>query len=380
MAEEIFKKASKMVKLFLGGDVMTGRGVDQILPNPGSPAIHESFLKSARDYVRLAEELHGPIPKPVNFSYIWGDALAALESLAPDVRMINLETSVTRSDSFWEGKGIHYRMSPENIGCLTAARIDICSLANNHVLDWGYRGLMETLETLKKANINSAGAGQNLKEAEAPAAVEMKNQGRVLAFSWGAGTSGIPLDWGASRNKPGVNLLPDFSRQTVHLIQKKIQARKNAGDLAVASIHWGGNWGYEVSPGQRSLAHGLIEEAGVDVIHGHSSHHLKGIEVYREKLILYGCGDLINDYEGIGGYEWFRSDLALMYFAGLDPSTGRLIHLQMTPMQMRNFRLNRVSRPDAQWLRDTLSREGEKFGTRVKLNHDNTLTLEWSKP
>ena len=64
--------------LFLCGDVMTGRGIDQILPYPGNPTLYERYMKSARGYAELAEEANGPIPKPVNFSYIWGDAFAEL--------------------------------------------------------------------------------------------------------------------------------------------------------------------------------------------------------------------------------------------------------------------------------------------------------------
>jgi len=85
----------------------------------------------------------------------------------------------------------------------------------------------------------------------------------------------------------------------------------------------------------------------------------------------------LNDYEGISGYDDFRGDLALMYFAGPDPSTGELVSLAMTPLQMQRFRLNRASRADAEWLRDILNREGEKFGTRVRLEPDHTLSLLW---
>jgi poly-gamma-glutamate synthesis protein (capsule biosynthesis protein) len=163
--------------------------------------------------------------------------------------------------------------------------------------------------------------------------------------------------------------------RTVLMLRDRIRAIKERGDVVVASIHWGRNWGYAIPPAQRSFARGLIDRAGVDLIHGHSSHHAQGIELYQGKLILYGCGDLLNDYEGIGGYEEFRSDLALMYFVTLDPSTGKMIQLQMTPMQVRNFRLNRAGRADARWLRDTLNREGERLGTRFRVNDDHTLTL-----
>jgi poly-gamma-glutamate capsule biosynthesis protein CapA/YwtB (metallophosphatase superfamily) len=368
---------SHLITIFMTGDVMTGRGIDQVLPHPGDPLIHESYMKSARGYVELAEQANGPIQKPVDFSYIWGDALEELERVRPDVRIINLETSVTTSNEYWEGKGIYYRMHPENVSSLAAAKIDVCSLANNHVLDWGYAGLTQTLETLKKVHINSAGAGQNLDEAEMPAVMEVEGKGRVLVFSYGLGSSGIPASWAASEDRPGVNLLENLSDQTIRHIKEKVEAVKQPGDIVVASIHWGDNWGYDIPPAQTAFAHKLIDEAGVDVIHGHSSHHVKGIEVYKEKPILYGSGDFLNDYEGIGGYESFRDDLALMYFVSLDPSTGKLVHLQMTPMQIKHFRANRASRADALWLRDILNREGKKLGTRVDMSQDHTLTLRW---
>ena len=131
--------------LFLCGDVMTGRGVDQVLPNPGDPRIHEPGAETAELYVRLAESANGPIPRPVDFSYIWGDALEELAKVGPSARVVNLETSVTRSDDYWKGKGINYRMHPANVPCITAARIDCCVLANNHTLDYGYSGLLENL-------------------------------------------------------------------------------------------------------------------------------------------------------------------------------------------------------------------------------------------
>ena len=122
------------VTLFLCGDVMTGRGIDQALPHPSKPRIHEGFMGSAMGYLELAERAWGPIPRPVGFSYVWGDALAELETRAPDLRIVNLETSITTSDEPWP-KGINYRMHPRNAPCLSAARLDLCVLANNHVLD-----------------------------------------------------------------------------------------------------------------------------------------------------------------------------------------------------------------------------------------------------
>lgn len=375
--DKILRTRTALITLFLCGDVMTGRGIDQILPHPSDPAIHEGYLKDARGYVEIAEKVNGPIPHSVAPGYIWGDALDELEKAAPDVRIINLESSITKSDDYWEGKEIHYRMHPENIDCITAAKIDVCSLANNHVLDWGYAGLTETLETLRKAKIRGVGAGMNVNEAESPAKIEIERKGRVVIFAFGSPTSGVPLNWAASQKGPGVNLLRNFSDDTIRRIRKRVEEVRQERDIVVASIHWGGNWGYLVPQEEIDFAHQLIDEAGVDMIHGHSSHHVKGIEVYRNRLILYGCGDFLNDYEGIGGYEYYRADLGLTYFASMDPSTGKLVQLQMTPTRIKNFKVSQPSREDALWLANVLNREGKKFGTRVKWDEDHRLTLFW---
>jgi poly-gamma-glutamate capsule biosynthesis protein CapA/YwtB (metallophosphatase superfamily) len=118
-----------------------------------------------------------------------------------------------------------------------------------------------------------------------------------------------------------------------------------------------------VDGAQVLFAHRLID-GGVDLIHGHSSHHPRPVEVYRGRLILYGCGDCIDDYEGIAGYEEFRDDLRLLFFASLAPGSGELEDLRMVPMQSRKMRLQRAGETDSQWLATTLSRIGRRFGSR----------------
>ena len=86
------------IRLFLCGDVMTGRGIDQVLPHPADPTLHEPYIGDARSYVERAESVNGAIPRPVDFDYIWGDALAELDRAGVDLRIINLETSVTSSE------------------------------------------------------------------------------------------------------------------------------------------------------------------------------------------------------------------------------------------------------------------------------------------
>ena len=362
--------------LFLCGDVMTGRGVDQVLPQPSDPILHESYVPSATEYVELAEKASGPIPKPVAFSYIWGDAAVELDRIAPAARIVNLETSITTSGDY-DAKGINYRMHPANTPCLAAAKIDCCVLANNHVLDWGSAGLAETLSALHSAGIQTAGAGRNLTEAKQPAVIQLTGA-RVLVVAFAMTDSGAPPDWAATDTRSGIALLLGPLDAGVTRIAETIRAVKQPGDIAILSIHWGPNWGYVIPREHRLLAHRLIDECAVDVVHGHSSHHPKPIEVYNGKLILYGCGDFLNDYEGISGYEDFRSHLVLMYFVTVDPSTGKLQRLLMTPLEIRRFRLDRVHRRDAEWLRNTLTREGKQTATEVTLTADEHLLLQWS--
>lgn len=368
---------SRTLKLFLCGDVMTGRGIDQALPYPGSPRLHETHARDAREYWQLAERVHGPIERPLSFQYIWGDALVELERAGIDLRIVNLETSITRSEAHWPGKAIHYRMHPRNIGCLTAARLDACCLANNHVLDWGHPGLAETLQTLDSGPLAHAGAGRTATEAAAPAVLRIQGGGRVLLFAFGSSSSGIPEEWRATDDRPGVNLLEDLSEATAQRVVRQMRQFQREGDLLAASVHWGGNWGYDVPRDQIAFAHRLVDE-GVSIVHGHSSHHVKAMEVYQDRLILYGCGDFLTDYEGISGYEWFRGDLALMYLVEMDARHGRVKAVRLVPLQSRRFRLCRAATADAQWLGQLLERLGKPFGTNVERAEDGSLRLTWT--
>ena len=366
----------RSLRVFLCGDVMTGRGIDQALPHPVDPILYEPYVRDARGYVDLVEKAHGVFRRPVTFDYIWGAALEELERARVDLRIVNLETAITSAETHWPGKGIHYRMHPRNIGCLAAAGIHACTLANNHVLDWGYAGLSGTLQTLDAAGIAHSGAGENADVAAAPAVLDVAGKGRVILFSFGSTGSGIPREWSATASRPGVNLLDDLSEATAARIASRMQRLQQPGDLLIASIHWGGNWGYDIPPEQIGFAHRLVEE-GVGVVHGHSSHHVKAIEVFKGRLILYGCGDLLTDYEGISGYEALRGDLGLLYLVELDSQSGRLRSVRLVPTQMRRFRLERASAADARWLCDLLNTLGKQFGTSPRLKKDNSMMLKW---
>ena len=379
------------MRLLLLGDVMTGRGIDQILPTPSRPGLHEPWVRSAVEYVERAQEMNGPIPRKVDPRWVWGDALEALAEARPDVGIGNLETSVTTSETWDREKGIHYRMHPENVGVLAAAPIHCWNLANNHVLDWGREGLLETLDTLEGAGLRWAGAGRDLDEARAPAVVEVGGNGgegegaadrgtgvprRVLVFAFAGPDCGVPPEWSAAADRSGVSFLPGYASKQVEEIAGQVKAVKRDGDLVVASVHWGGNWGYRVPRAHRTFAHELVDSGAVDLIHGHSSHHPKGVEVRGGRAILYGCGDFVNDYEGIGGRDEYRGELALAWLAEFELPGGVLRRLRMLPFRIRNFRLTRPSDEDREWLQGRMDRECRRFGHRVE-DRGEGLVLRW---
>src|SRR4030095_1109843 len=218
---------------------MTARGMSQVLPHPLNPRLYEPHISDARAYVELAENANGPIPRPVDFDYIWGEALRELRRAEVDLNIINLETAITTVETPWPGKEIHYRMHPRNVDCLSVAEINGCALANNHVLDWGYEGLSETLRTLDTAGAKDAGVGNDTKDATVPAVLEVPGKCRVLLFSFGSTTSGIPHQWRATSVCPGLNLLDDLSEATASRIAKGMRQFQQSGDLLLASVHWG---------------------------------------------------------------------------------------------------------------------------------------------
>jgi poly-gamma-glutamate capsule biosynthesis protein CapA/YwtB (metallophosphatase superfamily) len=339
--------------------------------------LFEDFISDARDYVALAERVHGRIPRCVSDDYVWGDALPFLQGPSPNARIVNLETSVTTSGDCFP-KGINYRMNPRNAGCLTAARVDCCVLANNHVLDWGETGLLDTLDTLKRAGIQYAGAGRDEEEAALPAILGTTAAARIVVYGFGLESSGIPPSWRARPSRPGVNLLGELSERTVAAIAERVNTKGRNGDLLVASIHWGPNWGYTVPREHRAFAHRLIE-AGFAMVHGHSSHHAVAMEIYRGGLILYGCGDFITDYEGIIGHEEYRGDLAVLYRPEFAVQTGRLVSLSMHPFRMKKFRLDYASEDDAAWLHATLDRESGQFSMRLERSDHGVLYADLDK-
>lgn len=361
-------------KLLLAGDVMTGRGINQVMSHPSDRQLAGPSRHDARAYVPLAEEMNGPIPSAVSPEYIWGDALAEIERFAPDCTVLNLETAVTTGGRPWPQKDIHDRMPPDHIACLAAARVDVCALANNHVLDYGEDGFSDTLSTLRQAGLATAGAGRNHIEAGAPAILPLPSGRRLLVFAFATHDCGAPAAWEANHS-PGINMLPPDDSGLICAVEL-IRAQRRPGDLVVISLHWGFNWVGPVPAQHRRIAHRLIGSGAADVVHGHSSHHPLPAEVHQGKLILYGCGDLINDYEGISRAGPGRSDLVCLYAVTLE-SNGKLRDLKVLPFRLHRFRLRQVEPNERARLADFINRRSQPLGTQLSNRPHHHWHLTW---
>jgi poly-gamma-glutamate synthesis protein (capsule biosynthesis protein) len=224
-------------------------------------------------------------------------------------------------------------------------------VANNHVLDFGVVGMHETLETLHAASIGHAGAGKDLAQAQRPHIHTLPDGRRILVFGWGFADSHIAFaHWAADENRPGIALLADCGEDAARRITDCIAGWRQPGDIVIASLHWGANWVPQIPAAHKAFARVLIDRAGVDVIHGHSSHHVLPAELYKGKPILYGCGDLINDSEGKPENRARRGYLGALYFVDLHAETRQLTALRVQPVQRRRFRLELPSQEDSRWV------------------------------
>lgn len=248
------------MKIALVGDVMLGRLVNKML-------------------------------KDVSSEYPWGDTLPIFQDA--DLRICNLECVISDKGIPWSTtpKMFHFRTDEKNVHTLHAAKIDIVSIANNHVLDYEYEALERMLGVLDEQGILYAGSGRNLSEASQPAFCQIKN----LKIALIAFTDNEP-DWAAKTDMPGTLFIPTvLSDLRMQTLMKQIKTVRQDVDFLIISAHWGSNWGYKPPQEHLSVGHALID-AGADLIFGHSGHVFRGIEIYKERAIIYSAGDFIDDY------------------------------------------------------------------------------------
>jgi poly-gamma-glutamate capsule biosynthesis protein CapA/YwtB (metallophosphatase superfamily) len=354
----------------LTGDVMLARLIDQLRPthvhDPSSATHITSFIHS------------NPALKNYSATTPWGNTLPLFHS--SDLNIINLETAVTTHPTPWPNKAFNYRMHPSNVDFLKAARVHYVSLANNHSLDFCEEGLVETVRSLEEEGIKFAGAGRSREEAVAPAKLilgkddigkngdadeEGEREYEVHVYS----ASDHPQSWSSV---PGFHHINYTSQTRDHLRRLLTSTSTSPPALKIFSIHWGPNYAWRPSAQIVSLAHFLIDECGVDIVHGHSSHHVQGVEVYGGKLIIYGCGDFVDDYAVDAG---FRNDVSAVWRVVLGAKEGdgegwkgvSVKRLEVYPTRCRRFVTGFLeeSERDYEWIRGKIKSLSAEFGTEV---------------
>ena len=328
------------LQLLLVGDCMLGRLVNEVLEN--APP-----------------------------EYPWGNTLPILHSA--DWRLCNLECVISDRGTPWSAypKAFHFRSAAKNIAVLAAARMNAVSLANNHVLDYGYDALIEMLGILDQAGIVHSGAGLNYGEASRLATSEVS--GRKLGLL--AFTDNEP-DWEATADRPGVFYVPtDLTDSRATKLLEIIRESREVVDLLIVSAHWGSNWGYRPPHEHIIFAHALIE-AGADIIFGHSSHVFRGIEFYKGRPILYGAGDFVDDY-AIDEIE--RNDQSFIYVMEM---AGRIPRgVRMYPTLIRGCHASLAEGVYALGITDKMAELCAAFHTPTRWNQARRcMEIAYSNP
>lgn len=373
------KMSEKFYTITLLGDIMLGRLIDQLLPYHVDECEEAKHAASFRKSYKHLQDYDTESP--------WGNSLDFLRK--SDLVLGNLETAATTCAKKWPNKVFNYRMHPANVACLKAAKIAYVSLANNHTLDFCREGLHETIEVLESSGIAYAGAGRTVEEATRPgilrlnpsltASGETQPEHEIHLFSY----SDHPDDW---KSVPEFNLIRYDSASKAKLkeqLTKDYTKVPSTPALKIVSVHWGPNYSWNPDEDIRALAHFLIDSCGVDLIQGHSSHHVQGAEVYKGKLIIYGCGDFVDDY---AVNPQFRNDLSAawnVHVVGLSDGRAVLKRLEIFPNRISKFQANLLSRTDSDhnFVCDRVRTLSAQFGTIVdtELGEQGQLIIDIDK-
>jgi poly-gamma-glutamate synthesis protein (capsule biosynthesis protein) len=294
--------------------------------------------------------------KTVGPDYPWGDTLPVLGGA--HLRIANLECVLAAGGAPQPGKVFHFRSDPKNVESLRRAGIDVVSLANNHVLDFGVDAFREMPPTLDAAGILHAGAGADRETARRPAVVRVAGTAvGLIAF-----TDNQP-DWEADQD-PGVHYVPvvEDDRRVAELLEL-VRRTKERVQLLVVSAHWGPNWGSEVPAEHRALAHALVG-AGADVVFGHSPHIFRGVELYRHRPIIYSAGDFVDDY-AVDPVE--RNDHSFVFLLETEGPVPRALRLH--PTVIAEFQARLAGRR-ARDIAERMQRLCKRLGTESSWNPD----------
>jgi len=296
-----------------------------------------------------------------------GEALAERrpEDLwAPEVREIaascdalvcNLECCISvrghRTDRV-AGKPFFFRAPPAAIDSLRAIGVTAAGLANNHALDYETEALADTLESLREAGVEVAGAGRSAHEARRGVAVTAGERRLGLVA-----VSDHPEKFAARDEAPGI-AYAELGRGLPEWLEDELARMRSECDLLLAFPHWGPNMTAEPAAWQRAAAE-LMQEAGADLVAGHSAHVFHGIGWTEQGPLLFDLGDALDDYAVDGRLRNDLGVLALWRPGG--PTELELVGLAL------DFCYTRLAQgEEADWIAARLDRACAELGTRVE--------------
>lgn len=323
MLQYRYGEIEETVKVILSGDTMLGRGVGEAI------------------------DMHGP-------DYPLGKIASFMKNA--DLCMTNLECAVTHSKALWGGepKAFYFGAPPKAAETLANAGVDLVNLANNHILDFGVRGLEDTLKLLEEKGIAHAGAGKSIADAAKPALIDRSG----LRFGVAAYCD-HQEDFSAGPGIPGINYQSLFDEKAA--LSKFRQGLEEMGEVEwpILSLHWGPNLVHRPSGKFVGLAHGAIE-MGYKIVYGHSAHVFHGVELYRGMPIFYSCGNLVDDYYVD---RKFRNDCQLLF--ELELSEERLQKLIFHPVHIEKCRASFASGEEKTFVAERFATLCSEFGTSV---------------
>ena len=249
---------------------------------PAEPEIEDITLLFAGD-VYLSQHVLGAYDKAGGIHGVLDEGIRA-EIDAADIFMVNQEFPFTERGTKAEDKQYTFRLPHDRLHIMNEMGIDIVTLANNHILDFGPHGITDSIAALKEAGIKYVGAGEDLEEAKKLEIIEVG--GRKIGF---LGTSRVYMatSWAAGENHPGV-----FSTYDPTLPVEEIKKADELVDYLVVYVHWGVERETTPKEYQRVMGRQYID-AGADIVIGSHPHVLQPLEYYNDKPIMFSMGNFV---------------------------------------------------------------------------------------
>lgn len=267
-----------------------------------------------------------------------------------DITIGNLESPITDGGTpVLKRPIIIFKADPENSQAIKEAGFDILSLANNHTMDYGTQGMINTINILKNNNIDFIGAGLNYEDARKPLYVEKRNC--KIGF---LGYSIFPPEGYITFSDR-----PDVAKVDPKSLEDEIKSAKEKCDFLIVSLHWGKEYEFYRGKMQKELAYTIIDSGG-DLIIGHHPHVLQGVERYKNGIIFYSLGNFVFDRQIQNGTD----ETIIVNFK---IKNKRLDEIEIIPAKIRNCQPERVYDKEANYILNRLKMYSDGMNIEIDI-------------